>query len=69
MAIATIRGVEIDYRVICGTGPWLALTPGRRRGYGEFVSLADKIAAHGFRVLLHDRRNCERIAAVPRHRR
>jgi pimeloyl-ACP methyl ester carboxylesterase len=60
MAIATIRGVEIEYRVIGTRGPWLALTPGGRRGYGEFVSLAGKIAGHGFRVLLHDRRNCGR---------
>jgi hypothetical protein len=31
MAIATIHGVEIDYRVIGTRGPWLALTPGGRR--------------------------------------
>ncbi len=58
MAIAAIRGVEINYEVIGDSGPWLALTPGGRRGYAEFVSLAGKIAHHGFRVLLHDRRNC-----------
>jgi pimeloyl-ACP methyl ester carboxylesterase len=60
MAIAAIHGVEINYEVVGETGPWLALTPGGRRGYAEFISLAGKIAAHGFRVLLHDRRNCGR---------
>jgi pimeloyl-ACP methyl ester carboxylesterase len=58
MAIAAIGGIEINYEVIGDSGPWLALTPGGRRGFAEFVSLAGKIAHHGFRVLLHDRRNC-----------
>ena len=60
MAIATIHGVEINYHVVGDAGPWLALTPGGRRSYAEFVALAGKIAHHGFRVLLHDRRNCGR---------
>lgn len=60
MAIAAVHGVEINYEVIGKAGPWLALTPGGRRGYAEFILLAGKIAAHGFRVLLHDRRNCGR---------
>ncbi len=57
MPIAKVRGVDINYEVIGKDGPWLALMPGGRRGYGEFVPLAHKIAAKGFRVLLHDRRN------------
>jgi pimeloyl-ACP methyl ester carboxylesterase len=36
----------------------VALTPGSRRPYGELVDLAKAIAAGGYRVLLHDRRNC-----------
>ena len=60
MAITTIDGVEINYEVIGSIGPWLALTPGGRRSYAEFVALAGKIADDGFRVLLHDRRNCGR---------
>jgi pimeloyl-ACP methyl ester carboxylesterase len=44
--------------VIGDRGPWVALSPGGRSGYAEFVSLAKKIAVGGFRVLLHDRRNC-----------
>lgn len=57
MPMTTVRGVEINYRVIGKDGPWIALIPGGRRGYAEFVPLAEKIAAHGFRVFLHDRRN------------
>lgn len=57
MAQAVVRGVRINYEVIGEHGPWLALVTGGRRGYQEFVSLGKKIAANGFRVLLHDRRN------------
>jgi pimeloyl-ACP methyl ester carboxylesterase len=39
------------------TGPWLALITGGRRGFNEFIPFAEKIAAKGFQVLLHDRRN------------
>jgi len=57
MPTLKIRDVNIHYRVL-GTGaPWLALITGGRRGFNEFVPLAEKIAAHGVRVLLHDRRN------------
>ena len=52
-----IRGANIHYRVFGEEGPWLALITGGRRGFGEFVPLAQKIAAHGVRVLIHDRRN------------
>jgi pimeloyl-ACP methyl ester carboxylesterase len=57
MPLATVRGVAINYRIFGESGPWLALMPGGRRGYDEFVPLAGKIAKGGFRVLLHDRRN------------
>jgi pimeloyl-ACP methyl ester carboxylesterase len=53
-----VRGVHINYEMIGETGPVIALTPGSRRAYGELVDLAQRIAAHGYRVLLHDRRNC-----------
>jgi pimeloyl-ACP methyl ester carboxylesterase len=55
--ISKIRGVNINWQVIGDRGPWLALTTGGRRGHEEFVPLAHKIAAHGYRVMLHDRRN------------
>jgi pimeloyl-ACP methyl ester carboxylesterase len=57
MPTGCVNGVDIVYEVIGDRGPWLALTTGGRRGHEEFVPLARKIAAAGFRVLLHDRRN------------
>jgi pimeloyl-ACP methyl ester carboxylesterase len=53
-----VRGVRLNYEVIGNSGPWIALTPGSRRAYGELTGLAKQIAASGYRVLLHDRRNC-----------
>jgi pimeloyl-ACP methyl ester carboxylesterase len=52
-----VRGAQIHFEVAGDNGPWLALTTGGRRGFREFVPLARRIAASGFRVLLHDRRN------------
>jgi pimeloyl-ACP methyl ester carboxylesterase len=60
MAEAKIRGVMIAYEVVGQSGPWIALTPGSRRSYDELVPLAQMLAEHGYRVLLHDRRNCGR---------
>ena len=57
MTYAHIRGIDLNYEVIGTEGPWLLLISGGRRAYREFVPLAMKIAAEGFRVLLHDRRN------------
>ena len=57
MAVSTINGVNINWQTIGSTGPWLAMTTGGRRGHEEFISLAHKIAAYGYRVMLHDRRN------------
>jgi pimeloyl-ACP methyl ester carboxylesterase len=58
MSEAVVRGVHINYEVIGNSGPWIALTPGSRRPYGELVGLSKAIGAAGYRVLLHDRRNC-----------
>ena len=58
MPEAVVRGVTINYEVFGSAGPWIALTPGSRRPYGELVDLSKAIAASGYRVLLHDRRNC-----------
>jgi pimeloyl-ACP methyl ester carboxylesterase len=58
MPEAVVRGVHINYQVIGTSGPWISLTPGSRRPYAELVSLSKEIAASGYRVLLHDRRNC-----------
>ncbi len=57
MPVRDIRGVNLHYRVLGERGPWLALITGGRRGFNEFVPFAEKIAAHGIRVLLRDRRN------------
>jgi pimeloyl-ACP methyl ester carboxylesterase len=58
MPQALVRGVHINYEVIGSDGPFVALTPGSRRSYAELVNLSKAIAANGYRVLLHDRRNC-----------
>jgi pimeloyl-ACP methyl ester carboxylesterase len=57
MPTIKIRDVDLHYRLFGERGPWLALITGGRRGFAEFVPLAEKIAAHGVRVVLHDRRN------------
>ncbi len=58
MPVALVRGVPINYEIFGTSGPFIALTPGSRRPYGELSDLAKTIAAFGYRVLLHDRRNC-----------
>lgn len=57
MPVQNIRGVNLHYAVSGDSGPWVALVTGGRRGFDEFRSFAQKLAAKGFRVLLHDRRN------------
>jgi len=57
MPVSNIRGVNVNWQVIGERGPWLMATTGGRRGHDEFIPLAQKIAKHGFRVMLHDRRN------------
>jgi pimeloyl-ACP methyl ester carboxylesterase len=57
MPSANVRGVNINYEIVGNHGPWAVMITGGRRAYNEFVPLARKIAAGGFRVLLHDRRN------------
>lgn len=58
MPTAHVRGIDIVYEIIGIDGPWVCLATGGRNPYGEFVALSHKLAKHGFRVLLHDRRNC-----------
>jgi pimeloyl-ACP methyl ester carboxylesterase len=57
MATATVNGLNINYEIIGDEGPAVALVTGGRRGYQEVVPLSRKIAARGYRVFLHDRRN------------
>jgi pimeloyl-ACP methyl ester carboxylesterase len=58
MAEAVVRGVRLYYEVVGSVGPWIAFTPGSRRASSELRNLASLVSAEGFRVLLHDRRNC-----------
>jgi pimeloyl-ACP methyl ester carboxylesterase len=57
MPVENIRGVNVNYQIVGERGPWVALITGGRRAYNEFIPLAQKLAAGGYRVLLHDRRN------------
>jgi pimeloyl-ACP methyl ester carboxylesterase len=57
MPTAQIRGATIHYEIIGKDGPWLALTPGGRRGIDDVRRLAERVAAKGYRVVVHDRRN------------
>ena len=63
MPIAVIAGAHINYEVVepqrLREGMHdLALSPGGRNPMGDMRRLADLMAAAGWRVLLHDRRNC-----------
>jgi len=58
MPIANVRGVNINYEVLGSGGPWLALSPGGRRALEMVRPLAQRMASAGYRVLIHDRRNC-----------
>lgn len=57
MPYANVRGAAINFRVLGSSGPWVALNPGGRRAIDGIEGLADKLAAKGYRVLVHDRRN------------
>jgi len=57
MATANVGGINIVYEIVGSSGPVMALMPGARRGSAEMKPLAEKIAAKGFLVVLHDRRN------------
>jgi len=58
MPVAKVRGVNINYEVLGNHGPWMALSPGGRRALDSVKGLAQQLAGHGYRVLIHDRRNC-----------
>jgi pimeloyl-ACP methyl ester carboxylesterase len=57
MPVSKINGFNINWQVVGDSGPWVMATTGGRRGYDEFIPMAQKIARQGFRVMLHDRRN------------
>jgi pimeloyl-ACP methyl ester carboxylesterase len=57
MAVAQVRGVRLVYEVLGAGGPWVAISPGGRRGLASDRALGVLIAEAGFRVLAYDRRN------------
>ena len=58
MPLAQVRGVNLNYKVLGDHGPWVALSPGGRRDISGIELLASKVADHGYRVVVFDRRNC-----------
>lgn len=58
MPTAQIRGAHLNYEVLGKAGPWVSLSPGGRRPMAGVRTLAEQVAAAGYRVLIHDRRNC-----------
>jgi len=57
MPIAKVRGVNINYKVLGNSGPWVALSPGGRRDISGIELLAGSVAEKGYRVVIFDRRN------------
>ncbi len=57
MPVAQVRGVSLVYEVLGNAGPWIAISPGGRRGMVSVRPLAELVAEAGYRVLIHDRRN------------
>src|SRR5262245_49859794 len=58
MPRADINGVSINYEVLGERGPAMMLSPGGRNAISNIKAFAQRMAALGYRVLLHDRRNC-----------
>ncbi|MBI4191080.1 MAG: alpha/beta hydrolase [Betaproteobacteria bacterium] len=58
MPLAKVRSVDINYEILGTQGPWVALSPGGRNGLKIVKTIAKRVADAGFRVVLHDRRNC-----------
>ena len=58
MALAKVRGVNLNYKVLGDRGPWAALSPGGRRDISGIEPLARPLADAGHRVVVFDRRNC-----------
>jgi len=57
MPIAKVRGVNMNYKVLGNSGPWVALSPGGRRDISGIELLAGSVAEKGYRVVIFDRRN------------
>lgn len=60
----TVNGASLNYEILGSGGPWVALSPGGRRALAAVRPLAQRIADAGYRVLIHDRRNCGASAVL-----
>jgi pimeloyl-ACP methyl ester carboxylesterase len=60
----TINGASLNYEILGNRGSWVALSPGGRRAMAAVKPLAQRIADAGYRVLIHDRRNCGASAVL-----
>ncbi len=58
MPYADLRGVAINYEILGERGPAMALSPGGRNPIASVKPFATCMADAGYRVLIHDRRNC-----------
>lgn len=55
---AVINGANIHYETMGDRGRWLVVNSGGRHSLSEVRDLSRAFVEHGYRVLLHDRRNC-----------
>lgn len=53
-----VNGATLNVETLGEGGPWISLSPGGRGGLDGVRALGETLAAQGFRILLHDRRNC-----------
>jgi pimeloyl-ACP methyl ester carboxylesterase len=53
-----INQANIRYEILGDQGPWIVLTPGGRGPLENVKVLGETLCQQGYRVLLHDRRNC-----------
>lgn len=60
MPRALINGAKIHYRIVGNSGRWVAAIPGGRHAFNEIERFTRAVASRGYRVIVHDRRNCGR---------
>ena len=58
MPYALVNSARIHFRIIGVKGPYVAAMSGGREPLDEIEEFAEEIAALGYTVILHDRRNC-----------
>lgn len=60
MPTADLSEAQIHYEIVGEDGPWVVVIQGGRHPLEEMSEFASAVADRGFRVLVHDRRNCGR---------